>query len=536
MHYFSIDSLSAFVGFFICLFTVFIAVYSLGFMQQSKRLVGFFIYIFATLIVSLGAVFAGNLLVLMVFWGFLGLLLYLLIGFDQNPAALKTAKKTFIIVGGTDAIMIMGLALIWKLTRDLSLSQPGILLNSKLAVWAYLCLAAGAFAKAGVMPFHTWVPDAAEDAPIPVAAYLPACLDKLIGIYFFTRITIDLFVLDAKMSTFMMAIGSFTIIAAVMMALIQHDMKRLLGYHAVSQAGYMVLGIATLTPIGIAGGLFHMLNNAIYKYSLFLSAGSVQKKTSTTDLDKLGGIAKFMPITFACFLIASLAISGIPPLNGFASKWMIYQGVIETSRGSSGLWVLWLVAALFGSALTLASFMKLIHAVFLGQPTKINGSTSEVSQPQEVSVQMWLPNVILAVLCVVFGVFAYRIPLGLFIFSTIDKDVTFAGMWNASLATLLLIAGVAVGFVIYLMGSFQKMRQTDIFVGGEDAKQHPGMKISGVSFYDTVKDLPFIKVIYSAAKIKLFDIYAVLKNLILAGNRIFGHLHNGILPTYLAWC
>ena len=112
------------------------------------------------------------------------------------------------------------------------------------------------------MPFHTWVPDAAEDAPIPVVAFLPASLDKLLGIYFLARITLDMFVMDLGMNTFLMAIGSFTIVAAVMMALIQHDLKRLLGYHAVSQVGYMVLGIGTGNPIGIAGGLFHMLNRS----------------------------------------------------------------------------------------------------------------------------------------------------------------------------------------------------------------------------------------------------------------------------------
>src|SRR4030042_5389712 len=117
-----------------------------------------------------------------------------------------------------------------------------------------------------------------------------------------------------------------------MMSLIQHDLKRLLGYHAVSQVGYMVLGIGTGNPIGIAGGLFHMLNHAIYKSCLFLSGGSVEKKAGTTELDKLGGFAKIMPITFVTFVIASLAISGVPPFNGFASKWMIYQGIIEIGK------------------------------------------------------------------------------------------------------------------------------------------------------------------------------------------------------------
>ena len=112
----------------------------------------------------------------------------------------------------------------------------------------------------------------------------------------------------------------------------------------------MVLGIGTGNPIGIAGALFHMLNNAIYKSCLFLTGGSVQHKTGTTNLDKLGGLAKLMPITFTACLIAALSISGVPPFNGFVSKWMIYQGIVELGREGSKLWVIWLAAAMFGSA------------------------------------------------------------------------------------------------------------------------------------------------------------------------------------------
>ncbi|GAI75218.1 unnamed protein product, partial [marine sediment metagenome] len=166
-------------------------------------------------------------------------------------------------------------------------------------------------------------------------------------------------------------VGSFTIIAAVMMALVQHDLKKLLSYHAVSQVGYMVLGIGTGIPLAMAGGIFHMLNNAIYKTSLFLGAGSVEHRAKTTQLNKLGGLARVMPITFVTFFIAALSISGVPPFNGFFSKWMIYQGVAELGKlgGGGNLWIVWLLAAMFGSALTLASFIKLIHAIFLGVPS-----------------------------------------------------------------------------------------------------------------------------------------------------------------------
>ena len=466
--------------------------------------------------------------------------MYLLIGFGQKEHTSYTAKKAFIIIGGTDALMLLGLALIWQLAGTWQMDKINIALTAKPAVWAYLCLACGAFAKAGAMPFHTWIPDTAEDAPTPVVAYLPASLDKLLGIYFLARISLDMFQINQAMNTFLMAVGSITIVAAVMMALIQHDFKRLLGYHAVSQVGYMVLGIGTGSPIGIAGGLFHMLNNAIYKSCLFLSGGSVEKRAETTNLEKLGGFAKIMPISFITFLIASFAISGVPPFNGFASKWMIYQGVIEAGKSGGYLWIVWLVAALFGSALTLASFMKLVHAIFLGQPSTELAKTSPPRRDARARMPerpvMWIPQVFLAVLCIIFGVFAYRIPINMFILPSLKQQVGFLGMWNANLATALLLTGVIIGIIIYLVGTLSQAKEAEIFVGGETTNDYPQMRLSGVEFYNTVREIGPLRLIYKLAQKKFFDIYEVGTKITFGFNRMLAYIHNGVLPTYLAWC
>jgi len=180
-----------------------------------------------------------------------------------------------------------------------------------------------------------------------------------------------LFIYPFAIRAIVMILGALTIIIAVMMALVQHNGRKLLGYHAVSQVGYMVLGIGTGTPIGIIGGLFHMVNHAIYKSSLFLSFGSVEKRTGTPELDKLGGLAKKMPLTFIAALIGALSISGVPPFNGFFSKWMVYQGVLVSASQQGRIWQIVLnvcfVLAIFGSALTLASFIN-----FSMQPSWVN--------------------------------------------------------------------------------------------------------------------------------------------------------------------
>lgn len=528
-----IDNLSAFVLLFISFFGLIIILYSAGFLKNKNEGGSYdmyYPYILATIAASVGTVLSNNLLIFIGFWGFLGLMLYLLISIEGEKAK-EAAKKAIIVIGGIDALMIFGIALIWKLTGTLNMDEAIIPLNSGLAIFSFVLLALGAFVKAGAVPLHTWIPDSAEAAPLPVAALFPASLDKLLGIYFLAKIALSIFIMEVNsaMSIFLLTIGAITIIVAVMMALIQHNMKRLLSYHAVSQVGYMVLGLGTANPIGIAGGLFHMLNNAIYKTTLFLGAGAVEKETGTTDLDSLGGLAKFMPVSFVCFLIASLAISGIPPFNGFVSKWMIYQGIIETGSTHNPLWVVWLAAAMFGSVLTLASFMKLLHAVFLGQE-----GTRKGTKIKEVSASMWVPMVILASLCVIFGIFAFCLPLPLFIIPAVSVRMSYTGLWQPVWAAIFISIGLILGFAMYLLGNIRNVRTVEPFIGGETLPNEE--RPTGTEFYNTISDIPFFGKIYKMANDKVFDIYDEGKKAASFFTGILQRLHNGILPTYLAWC
>ncbi len=524
-----VDNLSGFILLAIGLFGVLIVIYSLKFMAGKERLNEYYTYLLWTIGGACGAILANNLILLLVFWGILGLTLYLLIGIG-GPEATSAAKKTFIIVGGSDSLMILGIGIIWFLTGSFQMDNISIYLTGLLPTIAFISLAIASFAKAGAMPLHTWIPDCAEKAPIPVTAFLPASLDKLLGIYLLGRIAMDIFVMNKAMGTLLLIVGAVTIIAAVMMALVQHDLKKLLSYHAVSQVGYMVLGIGTGNPIGIAGGIFHMLNHAIYKSCLFLTGGAVEHRTQTTNLNRLGGLAKLMPITFVTFLIAALSISGVPPFNGFVSKWMVYQGIIELGKGGDKLWIIWLVAAMFGSALTLASFMKLIHSVFLGSPSP------SIHQPRlkrnEVSFAMWLPMAILAGLCVIFGVFAYKVPLKNLIIPAVP-GVSFLGFWSPGLTTLLIIIGIILGVIIYWLGNIKGLRTDTTYVGGEIIPQES--RVTGVDFYDTIKDLGILKGIYKKAEKKFFDIYDQGARVIFLFTKGLKKIHTGLLTTYLIW-
>lgn len=530
---FKLDALNGFVVLAILLFSVLTVIYSLRFMRGRPNLLQYYTYIVITGLASVGAVLANNLILLLVLWGFLGLTLYLLVNMGDEHASL-VAKKTFIIVGGSDALMLLGIGIIYYLTQTIQMDSIRLELNSGLAVVAYVMIAIACFAKAGAMPFHSWIPDCAKSAPVPVVAFLPASLDKLLGIYLLARISLNMFVMNSAMNIFLMLVGAFTIIAAVMMALVQPNMKRLLGYSTVSQVGYMVLGIGTGNPIGIAGGIFHMLNHVIYKSCLFLTAGNVEYRTRTSELDKLGGLARLMPITYVSCLIASLSISGVPPFNGFVSKWMVYQGLISQLQAASyGIRVtaiLCLVAAMFGSGLTLASFMKLLHATFLGRATYRRAE----KDIKEVSFTMWLPCVVLAIICVVFGVFANQIPLKLFILPAIE-GVTFIGSWYSGLATLLIIVGLLVGILAFsLKGLKPAIRQDAAYVGGESLDLDK-TRVTGTDFYQTVKEYGILNGIYKKAEAGVFDLYEQGKNLVFGIGKFFQYLHNGVLPTYLVW-
>jgi len=520
------DNLSSFIGMGIAFFAFLIAIYSFGFVEKSfGRYFGYFLI---TLGSSMGAAFANNTIILMTFWGLLAVLLYLLVAINCDNRASASAKKALIIIGGTDALMLFGIALIWAMSGTFAMDSVRLPLTGVWPIVAYISIAIAALAKAGAMPFHSWLPDVAEDGPTPVTAYLPASLDKLLGIYLLARVSLDMFVMNKISNFILLLIGSVTIILAVVFALVQHDMKRLLGYHAVSQVGYMVLGIGTGNPVGIAGGIFHMFNHAIYKSCLFLSGGDVEKKAGSTDLDKLGGLAKFMPVTFLCFLVASLSISGIPPFNGFVSKWMIYQGIIEGAQDKNPFWIVWLAAAMFGSSLTIASFMKLIHAIFLGRPS------SSMKNVKEAGFSMLLPITILASLCFLLGVFAFTFSLPVLILPSIGKMPVYLGTWAPVMATILILVGIIPGFFIYLMLKKGKFRTTGVFIGGEDADKLE--RVTGSDFYNTVKDFKGLGRLYEKEENRSLDIYDLSRRAINIFTGALKRLHNGILPTYLVWC
>jgi formate hydrogenlyase subunit 3/multisubunit Na+/H+ antiporter MnhD subunit len=524
--------LGAFMLMFAAGFGLLIALYSLKSAAKTKSLNVYYGAILLTVGGSAGILLSDHLLFSLIFWEIVTASLYLLIA-TGGKGCNFAATKSFAMIGASDAAFLLGIVLVWVVSGTFVISEISLSANSAIPIIAFLLLMIAAITKAGAMPLHTWLPTSGEVAPASVMALLPAAIDKLLGIYLLVLVVREIFVLQQGVLGVILAIiGSATIIIAVMIAMVQHNLKKLLSYHAISQVGYMVLGIATMTPVGIAGGVFHMLNHAIYKCCLFLCGGAVEQAAGTAELERLGGLGKKMSTTFTCCLIAALSISGIPPFNGFVSKWMVYQGVIEMGAGSNvgtALWPIWLACAMFGSALTLASFVKLIHSIFL---SRLPG---ELKNVKEVSSSQKLPMVVLACLCVFFGVF-YHVPLRLFIYPALNIEAgAIFGTWDSLLATVLIIVGIGLGLGVLLVGSLKrKVRIVPTWTCGE-VQDNEEMIIPGTHFYKTVSSMDGLKELYDGQEKGHFDLYDQSARLGQGLTNFLRWLHSGLLPTYLTW-
>ena len=533
---FKLYHFAQFILIFLGLFSFLSILFSTAYFKDKKVSHLYYPFMLLTLFGASGIVLADNFFVLLISWEFVTLLLFFLVAMGQGKSTAMAAGKSFAILGFTDVAMLLAVIALPLVYGTWNISQLHITISDPLSIIIFLIFFTAAIAKAGAMPFHTWIPAAAENASLPIVAFLPASLDKLLGIYLLARICLNTFIIPfaSTLSIVMMVVGAGTILIAVLIAVVQHDLKRLLSYHAISQVGYMVLGIGTGNPIGIAGGLFHMLNHAIYKSCLFFTIGSVERQTGTTDVDKLGGLARTMPITFFCCIIAALSISGVPPLNGFVSKWMIYQGLID---GNNWLFFSLLAIAMFGSALTLASFLKLLYGTFLGQPWH-----KKDTKRNEVPFPMYFTTLVLATLCILFGIFA-QFPINTFIKPVIDLQaghilgtIQFGtAFWDPGIATLLILLGIILGLIFFLFSRKQSRQVDHIFIGGEifESKEH--RQVSG-NFYEFIDKVPFLGGFLREVQKGILDIYNIFADLGLILVNVLKRAHDGVLSTYLAWC
>lgn len=374
-----------------------------------------------------------DLLWFIIFWELMSLFSQFLVAFERsNEKAIRAAFKYFYMTkAGAEFLVLTIVAVILKVTNfNANYSEVARLLplylqsNPSTLYFLTFALLIGFGVKAAMVPLHSWLPDAHPEAPSNVSALLSGIMIKL-PIYMLLRFFLSFFPLNPDIGIVIALFGTLTMFFGTMYALKQADSKRLLAYHSVGQIGYVIFalgagiyllseGYTTLGALALMASLFHALNHALFKGLLFLTAGSVIYRTGSRDLDDLGGLARFMPITAFTALIGSLSIVGVPPFNGFVSKWMIYVSTLPTPVSLFG------VMALFIGAVTTASFVKYFTSIFVRPPTK------EIVV-KEVPALMFAPQLILATLCVLFGVYPF-VPLKMVSHALSSVDISLVSL------------------------------------------------------------------------------------------------------------
>ncbi|HPM42753.1 MAG TPA: proton-conducting transporter membrane subunit, partial [Candidatus Omnitrophota bacterium] len=233
--------------------------------------------------------------------------------------------------------------------------------SSPLIIFSVALFICGLLIKGGLVPFHGWLPDAYASAPAPVSVLLAGIITKACGIYTLIRLVTAIFGFTDPVKNTIMFTGILSILVGAFAALGQNNLKRLLAYSSISQVGYIILGLGTGTPLGIAGAAFHLFNHSIFKSLLFVNSAAVEEETGTVDIDKMGGISARMPTTGATSVIAVLSASGIPPLSGFWSKLMIVVALWQCGRYG------YAITAVLAGVLTLAYLLKIEQRVFFGK-------------------------------------------------------------------------------------------------------------------------------------------------------------------------
>ena len=400
-----VDALSLFFALLIATAVFVSAIYSIRYMVHDDCVPQYYVLYCLLAGGVLGLVLSGDIFNMFVMVEILTFAAVALTAFRTRVYGALEAAFKYLVVGcmGSSAILT-GVILLYAQYHTLNLAQlasliPGSMNNATKLAFAFLYI--GFSTKAFIVPFHPLAADAHGAAPASISVLISGVLTKS-GIYGIIRLTYFLFqTMELGTMQFMLVfIGSVSMFVCVTMALAQHDFKRLLAYHSISQIGYVLTAVGLSTALGVSAGLYHAMNHTLFKGLLFLAAGAVLHETGTTDLGKLGGLSKKMPHTTVLFLIGAFSISGVPPFNGFASKWLIYQAAYQRAVETNNIGFLAAaVVALVTSTLTLASFVKVTQSVFFGQLPK------EYENVKEVPFGMRLAMGILAVLCILTDLF-----------------------------------------------------------------------------------------------------------------------------------
>ncbi|MCM1992690.1 complex I subunit 5 family protein [Oceanirhabdus seepicola] len=402
-----VDGFGLLVGLIIGTTCLLSSIYAFRYMDKDNGLEKYYSMFLLLCGSMIAFVFSGDLFNMYVMLEIMTFAAIGLTAFRNHKYKAIEASFKYIVIGSLgSALILLGTVLLYSKVHTLNLAQISALMHKQgfdaTSNMALALMLTGYAVKAFLVPCHTWPPDAHMAAPSSISMLLSGVMSKT-GVYGLIRILFMLYRGQALNNEFMGALiivwGTLTMVVGAVMAIQQYDFKRLLAYSSVSQLGYVVVAFGVglldrpgINIIGTFGGVYHMINHATFKSLLFLCAGVMIYRAGTTDIREMGGFSKKMPITTLFFLIGAASIAGIPPFNGFVSKWLIYQATFE-----AGYWPV-TVIALVVSVITLAYFVKLGQSVFFGDMNK-----KKWENLKEAPAWMLVPMGVLAALCSVQG-------------------------------------------------------------------------------------------------------------------------------------
>jgi multicomponent Na+:H+ antiporter subunit D len=366
------------------------AICSLAYPLDPDRRPGYNAVLLLVLTGMNGLVMTVDLFSLYVFLEIVSVGSFILIAYQLDDLGIEGTFKYMLLSGVATSFLLFGLALLFALTGSVAFANlaVGIKTGGPLVRLAFVFIFFAFAVKAGMIPFHGWLPDVYTAAPAPISVLLAGIITKVGGVYTMMRLSLSVFGFSKSFTFLLLLFGAASTVLGAFWALGQRDFKRMLAFSSISQIGYIMMGFATGTPLGVLGAVFHFFNHAVFKSLLFLNAGAVEMATGTRNFEKLGGLAKRMPVTGVTSVIGVLSTAGIPPLAGFWSKIMIIIAL-----WTAGYPVFALIAV-FASVVTLAYLLSLQRNVFFGQLRQ------GLEGVREVSPAFYWPAIVMAALTI----------------------------------------------------------------------------------------------------------------------------------------
>ena len=406
---FRVDELAILFAILTTVMWVLVGVYSFGYMVHDKNKKGYTFFYILVYFVLLGLDFSANLITMYLFYELMTLSTIPLILHEKTEESVAAAMKyLFYSIAGA-FLALFGIFVLAEYAPTLSFVAGGSMsasMNSGLILTGIFLMIVGFGAKAGMFPLHAWLPIAHPVAPAPASAVLSGIIAKA-GVFAIVRTVFYVVGADvirgSWVQTAWMCLALLTIVMGSTRAFEENILKKRLAYSTVSQISYVLLGLATLHPIGVTGALLHVIFHSAAKDLLFIGAGSIIHQTGKTKVDELRGIGQKMPVTLGCFAFASLSLVGIPPFAGFFSKWYLANGALAS--GTSAFSWIGPIVLLLSALLTAAYLFPIVIKGFLPGKEPVE----QFATTKEVGMVMKLPMIILALLTLLLGLFSSQL-------------------------------------------------------------------------------------------------------------------------------